>query len=228
MRKKLFGCALVAAALGAVPSPASADDTRCVGVLVAGTFDNVVVPRNMDCALTGSIVRGNVKAREGSSLFSSSNQIAGSLEGDHPRWVGSLGDSIGGNFDVVGATGPGFGFEQLSVNVFVCGTSLSKGNIAVEKSRGGTVAVGSLLEVCPGNDVAEGNIKVQENLIPAPEVLAVDRNTVDGNVQVFKNRGNGMKTVTGNVVRENLQCKENDPPFAGGPNLAAKAEDQCF
>jgi hypothetical protein len=115
----------------------------------------------------------------------------------------------------------------LSVNVFVCGARLSKGNIAVEKSNG-TVAVGSSVAVCPGNDVAHGNVMVQENLIPAPEVLAVDRNTVGGNVQVFKNRGNGMKTVMGNVVRENLQCKENDPPFVGGPNLAGKAEEQCF
>jgi hypothetical protein len=226
MRKQLFGCALVAAALGAVPSPAFAGDTRCVGLLV-GTFDNVVVPRNTDCTLAGSIVRGNVKARQGSSLLSNFNQIAGNLEGDHPRWVGSLNDSIGGNFDVVGATGPGFSFMGLSVNAFVCGARLSKGNIAVEKSNG-TVAVGSALEACPGNDVAHGNIIVQENVIPAPEVMAVSRNIVGGNVQVFKNRGDGPKTVMGNVVRENLQCKENDPPFVGGPNLAGKAEEQCF
>lgn len=227
MREKLLGCALVVAALGAFPSSASADDTRCVGALV-GTFDNVVVPENADCNLSGSIVRGNVKALRGSSLFSSSNQIAGNLEGDAPRWVGSLGDRIGGNFAVTGATGPGFAFEELSVNVFVCGTSLTNGNISVEKSRNGTVAVGSTDPICTGNDVARGNIFVQENIIPAPEVMAVDRNTVGGNLQVFKNRGDGLKTVLENVVREDLQCKENDPPFLGGPNVARKAEGQCF
>jgi hypothetical protein len=227
MRKKLFGCALVAAVLTVFPSSASADDTRCVGLL-SGTFDNVVVPRNADCVLSGSTVRGNVTARRGSSLFSSFNQIAGNVEGDGPRWVGSQTDRIGGDFALTGATGPGFSIFGLSVNVFVCGTSLTSGNIAVEKSRNGTVAVGSPNPICLGNDVAQGNILVQENVIPAPELLTVERNTVGGNVQVFKNRGEGLKTVMANVVHENLQCKENDPPFLGGPNVANKAEDQCF
>lgn len=227
MGKQPFGCAVVVAVLAAFPSSASADDTRCAGALF-GTFDNVVVPKNADCSLSGSIVTGNVKARRGSSLFSSFNQIAGNIEGDRPRWVGSQGDRIGGDFAVTGATGPGFSILGLSVNVFVCGTSLTSGNIAVEKSRNGTVAVGSSNPICLGNDVAQGNILVQENVIPAPEVMAVDRNTAGGNVQVFKNRGEGLKTVVQNVVREDLQCKENDPPFAGGPNIAHKAEDQCF
>src|ERR671915_709313 len=127
--KKLLGCALVLAALVAFPSSASAEDTRCVGALI-GTFDNVVVPRNAECILFASIVRGNVKALRGSSLsassnqiagnlealrgssvFSSGNEIAGNLEGEAPRWVGSLGDRIGGNFAVTGATGPGFSFQ---------------------------------------------------------------------------------------------------------------------
>ena len=246
MAKKLLGCALVLAALVAFPSSASAEDTRCVGALI-GTFDNVVVPKNAECILFASIVRGNVKALRGSSLsassnqiagnlealrgssvFSSGNQIAGNLEGEAPRWVGSLGDRIGGNFAVTGATGPGFSFQALSVNVFVCGTSLTNGNISVEKSRNGTVAVGSSNPICVGNDVANGNILVQENVIPGPEAMFVNRNTVGGNVQVFKNRGEGPKTVLDNVVRQDLQCKENEEPFVGGPNLARKAEGQCF
>lgn len=227
MRKTLLGFGLVVVAVTAFASPAAADDTQCVGALT-GTFDNVVVPENADCTLVGSIVRGNVKALRGSSLFSSFNQIAGNVEGDDPRWVGSLGDRIGGNFDVTGATGPGMPFGGLMVNVFVCGTTLTNGNVAVEKSRNGTVAVGSPDPVCPGNEVARGNIFAQENLIPASELMFVDGNTVGGDLQVFKNRGNGAKSVMGNVVREDLQCKENDPPFVGGPNVAAKAEDQCF
>jgi hypothetical protein len=156
------------------------------------------------------------------------NEIGGNLEAEAPRWVGSQGDRIGGNFAVTGATGPGLSFGALTLNVFVCGTTLTDGNIVVEKSRNGTVAVGSSLEICPGNHVPKGNILVQENVIPALEAMAVNRNTVGGNVQVFKNRGEGPKTVLDNAVSQDLQCKENDEPFIGGPNLADKAEGQCF
>jgi hypothetical protein len=244
--KNLLGCALVLTVLVAFPSSASAEDTRCVGALI-GTFDNVVVPKNAECSLFASTVRGNVKilrgaslsassnqiagnveALRGSSLFSSGNLIAGNLVGEAPRWIGSLGDRIGGNLAVSGATGPGFRFQALSVNVFVCGTTVTNGNILVEKSRNGTVAVGSSGPFCAGNDVPAGNILVQENVIPGSEGMAVDRNTVGGNVQVFKNRGQGPKTVLANIVRQDLQCKENDEPFVGGPNLTRKAEGQCF
>jgi hypothetical protein len=226
MGKKLLGCALAAVAVAALPSSAAADDTRCIGLLV-GTFDNVVVPKNAQCTLTGSIVRGNVTVRRGASLLSQFNEIAGNVEGDDPHWVGSQADRIGGNFDVTGATGPGFLFQGLSVNVFVCGSTLEKGNIAVEKSRGGTVAVGTTTPFCAGNDVG-GDIIVQENVIPPFELLFVDRNRVGGDVQVFKNSGMGVKSVQANEVRENLQCKENDEPFLGGPNFAQKSEEQCF
>jgi hypothetical protein len=190
--------------------------------------DSHAQARGADCFLSGAIVRGNVKALRGAALFSNVNRIAGNLEGDRPRFVGSVGDTIGGNVHVSGATGmPGFPFDSLSINVFVCGAQVTDGNVIVEKSRNGTVVVGTQLEVCQGNNVA-GNIKVADNFIPFPEVLAVARNTVGGNVQVFKNTGSGGKNVIGNVVRQNLQCKRNDPPFIGGPNVARKAGGQCF
>jgi hypothetical protein len=77
----------------------------------------------------------------------------------------------------------------LSLSVFVCGTSVTNGNISIEKSRNGTVAVGSSDSICPGSDVPGGNILVQKNVIPGSEGMAVNRNTVGGNVQVLKNRG---------------------------------------
>ena len=179
--------------------------------------------------LSGATVRGNVKVLRGASLFSSGNQIGGNVQGDRPRFVGSMGHTIGGNFSVTGATGrPGFFLLPFSLNVFVCGARLPDGNIPVKKSVNGTVAVGSQLRACPGNTVAKGNIKVEDNFIPAPpEALAVSGNTVGGNIQVFKNRGPGQKTVAANTVRRNLQCKKNDQPFVGAPNVARRAKGQC-
>ena len=228
MRRTALSACLAVIALGVLAVPAAADDARCVGFLPPGTYDNVVVPRDTDCSLNLATVRGNVSVLRGASLFSAGNQIGGNLEGHRPRFVGSIGDTIGGNVHVTGATGmPGFPFDSLSINVFVCGAQVTDGNISVEKSRDGTVVVGTQLEVCQGNNVA-GNIKVENNFIPAPDVLAVARNTVGGNVQVFKNTGPGGKNVIGNVVGQNLQCKRNDQPFTGGPNVARKAEGQCF
>jgi hypothetical protein len=226
MRKIAVALGIALMALGAGSAPALAHETRCVGFL-SGTFDDVLVPRDADCSLSFSTVRGNVKALRGSSLFMTNNGIAGNVDGVRPRWIGSLNDSIGGNFSVTGATGPGFPFLGLSVNAFICNARLPRGNVEVKRSTGGTVAVGSLIGFCPGNAVAEGNVKVEQNVIPPPEQLAVARNTVGGNVQVFKNRGQGQKTVAENTVGENLQCKRNHDPFVGAPNVARNAEGQC-
>jgi hypothetical protein len=224
MRRIALSIALAAIYLGVLSPPAVAENARCVGTLPPGTYDNVVVPRDTDCFLTGAVVRGNVKVLRGAALFSNLNRIEGNVQGNRPRFVGSVGDTIGGNFQVTGATGqPGFPFDGLSVNVFVCGTRLTDGNVAVEKSRNGTVVVGTQLEACQGNIVA-GNVKVEKNFIPPGEFLAVARNTVGGNVQVFENTGQGGKSVIGNVVRQKLQCKRNDEPFIGGPSTARPPE----
>jgi hypothetical protein len=227
--RKLGLCVLATAiTLGVCATPAVADDTECVGALT-GTHDNVVVPPGANCTLTGAIVKGNVTALRGSSLGTNLSQIGGNIEARRPRFVGSAGDVIGGNFAVTGATGdPGFAFPPFNISVFICGSELPGGNIVVKRSVNGTVAVGSPQGfACAGNTVEKGNIQVEENIIPPLEALAVGRNTVGGNVQVFKNRGPGQKTVVENVVRQNLQCRRNDEPFVGQPNVAGKAEGQC-
>jgi hypothetical protein len=143
-------------------------------------------------------------------------------------FVTSLGDIIGGNLAVTGATGPGFVFPPFSLTVVICGTFLESGNIEVRKSGGGSVVVGSQTGFpCSGNDVENGNIRVEDNFVSPPFALSVGRNTVGGNVQVFRNRGPGGKFVVENVVRQNLQCRRNDQPFVGAPNVAAQAEGQC-
>lgn len=231
-----LGLALVFAlsALALFVAPASADDTQCVGVI--GPFediDNVVVPRGQECVLVGADVKGNVKALRGSSLVAISNRIGGNVEGDRPQNIALLGTDtdptiVGGNVSITGVTGPGLPFDGLTVNAAVCDTILPGGNISIEKSRGGTIAVGSPdPTICGGNELGKGNIVVQQNLIPAPELFFVADNEVGGNLQVFKNRGDGAKSVSGNTVRQNLQCKRNDQPFVGGPNVAGKAEGQC-
>jgi hypothetical protein len=238
MRKLGFcvGVALMALAVSA--PPALADDTRCMEVLPPGVYDNVVVPEGRDCFMNQATVRGNLKALPGSRLFVSSSEIRGNVEGDKPEalWLtrGIEGNFVGGNVAVTGA-GAGAPFQVpgggplVHVSVAICDTILPGGNVSIEKSSeetAGTVAVGSPILECGGNELEKGNIFVQENFVS--EFLVVIGNAVGGNLQVFKNRGPGAKSVSLNTVREDVQCKENDQPFVGGPNAARKAEDQCF
>jgi len=100
---------------------------------------------------------------------------------------------------------------------------LEEGNIFVQEN------VVSEFLVVTGNAVEKGNIFLRENVVSLPSSLfLVTENAVGGNGQVFKNRGPGDKSVSGNAVDQDLQCKENDPIFVGGPNAARKAEGQCF
>jgi hypothetical protein len=71
------------------------------------------------------------------------------------------------------------------------------------------------------------NVKVEANVIAAPEILFLQNNRVQGNLEVFKNMGSGNKQVLGNTVQQSLQCFENDPPFFAAGNIAGNAQGQC-
>jgi hypothetical protein len=211
-----------------VPPETSAgrgEDTECRGVPAedefftvlptTGTFDNVVVPRGATCFLLGSTVRGNVTALEDSRLFMVEDIVGGNVEGHKASAVGVLFSTVRGNIYIIEAHDPTF-FSAL-----VLGTTLPKGNIHIEKGRfpnGDWVVEASTL--------AKGNIKVKENGSLA-ESFIFD-NQVAGDVQVVKNTGPGFKSVDGNTIGGNLQCKKNQEPFVGQPNVVrGKAEGQC-
>jgi cytoskeletal protein CcmA (bactofilin family) len=71
--------------------------------------------------------------------------------------------------------------------------------------------------------VIEGNLQLESN----HGSLHVEGNSVEGNVQVFKNRG-GPFSISGNEIAGHLQCKENEPaPTGGGNDVDGEKEDQC-
>jgi hypothetical protein len=75
--------------------------------------------------------------------------------------------------------------------------------------------------------VLRGNVKVEDNFLPAHEIFFLDNSFVAQNLQIFKNRGLGIKLVQGNTVDENLQCFENAEPFVARFTTARQAEGQC-
>ncbi len=222
--------AAVAAALVVAPV-ASASDTRCTGNLT-GTFDNVVVPENATCVLVDSLVMGNVKALSNSRLFADSNDIRGNVEGDkadlvevYDRPEEPAPSIVGGNIQA----------KEGNEGVLVCGTELPSGNIQVEKFSGPDtfVLIGDDSHCGPfggGNVLAKGSIKVEENTIGVfvRDALGIDDNRVGQNLQVFKNRGPGNKTVNRNTGGGDLQCSQNSPPFNGSGNTFPNEEGQCI
>jgi hypothetical protein len=195
-------------------SGGSSDDTQCVGTLT-GAHDNVVVPPEAVCFLINATVRGNVKALRGSQLFAFNNTVRGNVEGDKADAVQWNGGSVGGTIHIVGFPEADPFFVQAISNA----TILPGGNIQVEK-----LSVGGIQLL--NNNLQKGNIKVEDNNLQFP--MLIIGNTVAENIQVFKNRGPGVKQVTGNTAGESIQCKENDPVFIGGPNVAPKKEGLCF
>jgi hypothetical protein len=73
----------------------------------------------------------------------------------------------------------------------------------------------------------------------------IDRVDIDGDLQLFQNRGflrvtgndiggnlqanqnTGGIHIANNIIAENLQCAANNPPPTGGGNTAGDKEDQC-
>jgi hypothetical protein len=197
------------------PSAAISRDENfnCRGT-VSGTFANVFVPAGATCTLQNATVNGNVLARERSRLYVSNTRVAGNIDGVEARVVQVRGGSLGGSIQIADGSSAG----ELGAAVYG-GTILTQGNIQIKKMNTGKIRIADVR-------LRKGNIKVEEN--STSSTLEVVRNYVAQNIQVWKNRGSGYKTVRGNRVLQIIQCKENTARFVGGPNTAGDTEGQCF
>jgi hypothetical protein len=201
-------------------------DFMCVGVFVAGVFDDVLVPPGALCIILNSVVKGNIKALQDALLAVNNTQVGGSIYGDKADAVQLNNNLVLGNIEIAEG-GPHIQFSEATV----CGTTLPNGNIKVIKVNG-TVALSPAFFCGAVNVVTKGNVIVEDNLINPfgffVKQLDVRNNSVAQNLQVFKNVGTNPKTVQNNNAGESIQCTENSPPFVGGPNTAPKKEGQCF
>jgi hypothetical protein len=191
----------------------TARDLNCRGT-VTGTFDNVVVPAGATCNLQASSVEGNVLARERSRLIVSDTRVAGNIDGVAARTVQVKGGSVGGNIHIDDGRSAG----EVGAAVFG-GTVLTQGDLRIRGLNTGTIRVADV-------KLKNGTLKVEENFIGSN--LNVVRNEVAKDLEVRRNRGGGQKTVRNNRVLQDIKCEGNAAPFVGGPNLAARAEGQCF
>jgi hypothetical protein len=105
------------------------------------------------------------------------------------------------------------------------------GNIQAEGARAVLVSPGSFVG---------GNIQIVQG-----RTARIDRVTIDGDLQLFSNRGGlratrnriggnlqaddntGGLQILGNLIESSLQCKQNTPSPIGGGNQAGDKENQC-
>ena len=86
----------------------------------------------------------------------------------------------------------------------------------------GNITVGSKAVLKGHNMRVDGNIQLEQG-----RGLTLNRNIVDGDIQVFSNRS-GYKNIYSNRVDGNLQCKSNSPAPKGARNIVkGNKEDQC-
>jgi hypothetical protein len=223
MSKRLAVAALLSAVVTLVGAPAQASsDFPCVGAVVGGVYENVIVPEGAFCDISNAQIRGNIKALRNSTLFASGgNTVGGNVEGDKADDVeiftgfGLLPNVIHGNGVIV----------EDSLVTIVCGALLPSGDITVVKNRGTLLVIGRANCAGGGNTVERGNIKVEDSVIS--NFFEVSDNRVGQNLQVYKNTSTTM-TVTDNTAGESVQCFDNDGALIGGPNTAPKREGQCY
>jgi hypothetical protein len=195
-----------------------------------------------------NVIRGNLEADKSERVFFTGNTTTTSdVAGNR---------TVGGNVHVKELRGnPGESFNIGICNLAVGGDLIVEdargarveigsklpncaqgndveGNLQVFKNRLSSQQVAGRFfdDMSVFNNRVGGEVQVFENVSPTPNnPQNVERNRVEGNMQVFKNQGpEADKRVVNNTIGENLQCKENDEPFVGQPNIVGgNAEDQC-
>jgi hypothetical protein len=176
----------------------------------------------------------NLRAPTFGVLIRGVNQVG------EPGQVGEFG-RIGGNVVVKDSVASQIEVNQniLDGRVDVRGNVTTEGGVAVSyndalgnisivdnEPRDVSVSFGGL--DVQGNQTG-GNLDVIDNVVQTlpGSGSSITSNEVDGNMAVIRTRGTGAKTVTRNTVAGTLRCFENDPPFVGAPNIAAKLQGQC-
>ena len=194
-------------------------NTRCVGTLPPGTYQNVTVPEGETCVIEHSTVLGNVTARERSRLTMLNVHVGENVHGlkaavVHMTAVPIGAGSVGANIHIQGAESP-----TTLFSVMVNSIEVLRGNIHVEGNNAGGIGVFN-------NSVMVGSILIMDN--DAAIFNTIQDNRMGQHLIVMGNGGPGPKAVNNNYPQGKVICFRNDEPFVGGPNFAQSSMGQCF
>jgi hypothetical protein len=236
---KILGLmAVVVTVLLAVASTAVARDRfTCDGVFTGATYDDVVVPRDGNCTLVGATVNGNVKALEGAYVQATGTSIGGNVQADGAQTLFvDTGSKVSGTIKAF-RTSQVFVFNarvvgeievrRSSDTVQICGTTVTKGDIEVERSNR-DILIGDPLAIdCAGNLVKRGNVEINHNSTIVEFVIR--GNTITkGDLEVIGNTGPVPKVVEDNIGGDRLKCSGNSGSFiARGNRSWDHKQGQC-
>ena len=242
----LVGTAVIVLLCGFAAAAQSAKDRgrhdafKCNGTLT-GAFHDVVVPPNGVCVLTNSTVRENVEVRKNAYFQADNTKIRDDVRGDHAQTVFiNTGSSVGGGVETRGGAQlfvynatvkHDIRATNLTNKVEICGTTVSRGGVDIERLHGGgnEILIGDPLTVgCPRNTVSRESVKVEMNFTDV--YFVIRGNTIShGNLLVTDNTGTSDKFVQTNNRGKTLNCTGNTAPFVGGPNGTwTRKRGQCF
>jgi hypothetical protein len=165
---------------------ARAEETTCQGALGAVTVDNLRVPQDGSCTLTGTKVEGTIKVENNATLVATDVEVIGNVQAEGAASVEVLaGSVVGGSIQI--KQGGGARIDDVRVNA----------DIQFESN--------SLALSATGNIVG-GNIQVFQNT----GGVRIADNTVDGNLQCKENQP--PPTGGNNIVQGNKedQCANLD------------------
>lgn len=129
------------------------------------------------------------------------------------------GTTVKGNIVV----GRGASLRAFRVNV--------NGNVqaegALDVAVSGNSSVGGSIQIVQGLSATLDRVRVNGDVLFDDNRAAIASTSayVGGSLQAFQNTG-GV-SLNRNVIKGNLQCKENTPAPTGGGNRASSKEDQC-
>jgi hypothetical protein len=156
-----------ALALTALAAPSLAEERVCRESLGAITVDNLRVPQDATCTLTGTTVQGTIKVENNATLWARNVRVIGNVQAENARLVNVLESSrVGGSVQI--KQGGGATVSDSFVNADIQYESNSAtlkalrndvgGNVQVIQNRGG-------VEI--RSNVIDGNLQCKENS-PAP------------------------------------------------------------
>jgi len=151
-----------------VPGTPIPGDYNCTGPVGAITVENVRVPDNATCILTGTRVEGNVYLERGATLHAYRVRVDGNIQTVEPAAQVNVypGSFVGGNIQIVQSGSSGVhgvdidGDLQFDANrsVLAAGRNTIGGNLQAFQNTGGVFITGNTID---------GNLQCKQN-VPAP------------------------------------------------------------
>ena len=200
------------------PAPNLTCEITATNQFYSGTYENVIVPPNQFCELSGATVRGNVTVETAASLdLGSSGTVGGNV------LVGNQAGAFEDSGWVIGGAAIGSGAGSLGISGTVHGVvankvaSLTIQNATVDGSvvsnqsvYGGFVAGSVITGQLAINGTTAGDDTASSIWFIAGPQLDSSPQEIDGNVALTGNQS--PIYIFDNHIKQNLVCAGNNPP----------------